>query len=116
MKKVLTVLSLIEVLGLTMSSANAAPGGPGGPGGPRGGHHVVHAGPGMHHRPHHGGHRMAPPPPRHHHYHGGIGIVGGVLARRSYWGYPYYDYRLGLYDDFYYRPYRPYNAGFYIRF
>ena len=57
-----------------------------------------------------------PPPPR---YNRGSVFVGGVLARRSCWGYSdcYYN-RLGWCDDFYYppRPPRPpvYDGGMYI--
>mgnify|MGYP003295681469 CR=1 FL=1 len=67
MKKVLSVLGLIAILGIT-SPAMAPPGhhGPGGHG-PHGGGHRIHAG--AHHRPH------IAPPHRHHHYHYGHGGV-----------------------------------------
>ena len=114
MKKILSVLSLIAILGVT-TPAFAGPGGPhGGPhGGPRhgGGHHHIQAG---HH--HHPGHHIRP--------HGGISIHAGH-PRHSYWGgfrggywrSPYCDYRLGWCDS-YYSPYIvPYNgASFSIRF
>lgn len=92
MKKVLSLLSLIAVFSI-ISPVYAAPGG--GPGGPPPGG-ALHAGPGIHrgHRPPSG--RIAPPPPPR--YYRGSAIIGGVLARRSCWGYPYCDYRVGLYD------------------
>lgn len=100
MKKVLSVLGLIAILG-TAAPANAAPGG--------------HKGPhGGFHRPPHTVVHVAPRPP--HHYDRGSAFVGGVLARRSYWGYPHCGYRLGWYDDFC-RPYPPtFTSGIYIRF
>lgn len=114
MKKVLSLLGLIALLGLAMP-ANAAPP-------PIGGFHggqMVQAGPSF--GPHGGPRRDwgAPPPPPRHHYGRGNVVVGGVLARRSYWGYPYgYDCRLGWCDDFYPPPpppmYRP--SGVYINF
>ena len=115
MKKVLSVLSLVAVLGLT-SPAFAGPHGPGGPGGPgphHGGGHRIQAG--AHHRPH-----MAP---RHHH--GGVVIHAGY-PRHSYrygsgygpryWGSPWCDYRLGWGDPYcgYYMPMS--GASFAIRF
>ncbi|MGYP000034941949 len=109
MKKVLSLLSLVALLGLAIP-ANAAPPPPMGRG------HMVQAG------PHHGNHRPprrdwgAPPPPR---YERGSVVVGGVLARRGYWSYPYcYDYRLGWYDDFYAPPPPPryYGSGVYVNF
>lgn len=133
MKKALSVLSLIAILGMS-TPAMAAPGGPGGPGGhggpPRhGGGHVVHAG--HHHRPpamhHHGHHR--PPVMHHHHYrpHGGVYISTGYPRHRywggygvGYWGSNWCDYRLGYYDPYICPPPRPYipmsNVGFSIRF
>ena len=120
MKKVLSVLGLIGILSLA-APVNAVP--IGGPGGPHGGHHggqMVVAGPNYGHRPPRGGRQWGPPPPPH--YNRGGAIVGGVLARRSYWGYPYCDYRLGWCDDFYYRPCPPpplpagFSTGVFIRF
>ena len=113
MKKILSVLSLVAVLGLT-SPAFAAPHGPGGPGahGPHGGGgHRIHAG--AHHRPH-----MAP-----RHRQGGIMIHTGYPRHgywRSYgpryWGGPWCDYRLGWGDPYcsYYPPLN--GASFSIRF
>ena len=95
MKKVLSVLSLIAILGLT-TPAFAAPGGHGGPGGhgPHGGGHQIHAG--AHHRPH-----MTP---RYHHHHGGVRIYSSYPRhsywygyRGGYWGDPWCNYRLGCY-------------------
>lgn len=116
MKKALSVLSLIAILGLT-SPAMAAPGGHGGPG--RG--HVVHAG--HHHRPpamhHHRHHR--PPVIHSHHYrpHGGVYINTGYPRHRywssygaGYWGDPWCDYRLSWCGPYHY-PYRP-HAGVYF--
>ncbi len=100
MKKVLSILSLIAVFA-TLSPAYAGPG--------KG--HVVHAGPEVHHRPPH--HVMAPPPPPPRYYRGSA-VIGGVLARRSCWGSPYCNYRLGWYDDYYYQP--CYRDGVYINF
>lgn len=115
MKKVLSLLGLIAILSSTVPCYAHG-------GGPMGGHggQIVQAG------PHHGGNMgrppmdrnwgAPPPPPR---YNRGTVFVGGVLARRSCWGYSdcYYN-RLGCYDDFYYppRPPRPpiYNGGMYI--
>ena len=113
MKKVLSVLSLLALLSVAMP-ANAAP-----PpaGGGHGGGQMVQAGPGFrgHGDPHRGDWGAPPPPPRAYHGRGSI-VVGGVLARRSYWGYPYgYDCRLGWCDDFFPPPppiYRP--SGVYI--
>ena len=114
MKKVLSILGLIAILGMS-APAFAAPGGhgPGGHGGhgPHGGGgHRIHAG--AHHRPH-----IAPP--RHHH--GGMVIHSGYHHprhshwhgyRTGYWGSPWCDYRLGWYDPYCY-PYRP-LAGVYF--
>lgn len=107
MKKVLSLLSLIAIFSIT-SPVCAAPGG--GPGGPPPGQ-VLHAGPGIHrgHRPPAGW--GAPPPPPPHRYHRGSAIIGGVLARRSCWGYPYYDYRVGMYG---YYPPPCYGNGVYL--
>ena len=102
MKKVLSVLSLIAVLGLTSPAFAGPHGGPGGPGGhgPHGGGgHRIHAG--AHHRP-----QMAP---RHHHHHGGVRVYTGHYPRHSYWygyragywGSPWCDYRLGCYPYHY---------------
>ena len=116
MKKVLSVLGLIAILGIT-SPAMAAPGhhGPGGHG-PHGGGHRIHAG--AHHRPH-----IAPPHRHHHHHygHGGIMIHSGHHPRHSYryghgfgyWGSHWCDYRLGYCDPYFYGPYRP-HAGVYL--
>ena len=115
MKKVLSVLGLIAILGLT-SPAFAAPHGPGshggpGGGGPHGGGHRIHAG--AHHRPH-----IAP---RHHH--GGMVIHAGYPRhsyrygyRHGYWRNPWCDYRLGWGDPYcsYYYPMG--GASFSIRF
>lgn len=107
MKKVLCILMLTGIVGLS-SSAIAAPGGPGGPG--RG--HIINAGPGKH-RPI-GHHRYIAPPPPHGHYYRGNAVIGGVFARRSCWGYPYrYDCRLGWCDNYYYPPVYP-GSGVYI--
>ena len=119
MKKVLSILSIMAIFGL-MAPAFAAPEGHGRPGGHHGGppshgaHHRIHAGY-NHHRPHVVHHSR----PHHvyHGHHGGHIHVGGVLARRSYWGYPYgCDYRLSWCDD-YYHP-RPYygGSGVYLNF
>lgn len=99
MKKVLSLLGLIAIFSI-VSPAYA---------GGRG--EVIHAGPGMHRqmRPHGGWY--APPPPPHKHYRGSA-VIGGVLARRSYWGPAYCDYRLGWCD--YYTP--QYSSNIYIRF
>ena len=98
MKKVLSVLGLIAIIGLT-SPAFAGPHGPGSPGGhggPRHHGHVIHAG---HHRPPH----MSP---RHHH--GGFHIHAGYPRhgywrsyRTGYWGDPWCDYRLGWCSPYY---------------
>lgn len=100
MKKTLSILGLIAILGLT-TPAFAAPHGSGGPAGhgPHGGGHRVHAG--AHHRPHH----VAP------HHHGGSFVHIGHHPRHSAWyGYrashrwcPYCGYRLG---------YCPHYSGF----
>lgn len=114
MKKVLSLLGLIAVISMTNLAQAAPPPPPGG----HGHGHVVAAGPGHAgmHRPAHG-HYAPPPPPPHRHYYRGGAVIGGVLARRSYWRYPYEcDYRLGWCDDFYYVP-RPYHRnGVYINF
>lgn len=109
MKKVLALIGLFAILGMAVP-ANAAPP-------PPAGGHGVHAG--YHHR---GGHRHCDVPPPRADYGKGNVVVGGVLARRSYWGYPYsYNCRLGWCDDYYYYP--PMrdggvyvNVGFPIRF
>ena len=117
MKKVLAFLGLFAMLSLAMP-ANAAPPPAGGPHGGQ----MIQAGP---HRGHYGAPRRrwdAPPPPPRDYYGRGSVVVGGVLARRGYWGYPYgYDCRLGWCDDFYYYPPAPpsrvyVNLGFPIRF
>lgn len=118
MKKVLSILSLIAILGLSspVFAAPNGPGGHGGPGGPgpRGGHHI-HAG--SHHR-----HHMAP---RHHH--GGGMIHVGHYPRHNYWrsygphywGNHWCDYRLGCYGPYYpaFGVHIPMgNASFSVRF
>lgn len=117
MKKVLSVLSLVALLGLT-APANAVP--PPHAGGPMGKGHMVQAGPGFH--GHSGPRRCnwgAPPPPPRAYYGRGSVVVGGVLARRSYWGYPYgYDCRLGWCEGYYPPPCPPvnYRPNVYIDF
>ena len=119
MKKFLSVLSIITILSM-MTPAFADPGRHSGPGGPGGGHHRAphHISAGHHHRHSIRHHHPAPPPRIHNYHHHGAHVhVGGVLARRSYWGYPYgCDYRLGWCDDYYYsRPIRPYyGSGVYV--
>lgn len=116
MKKVLSILGLIAIIGTT-TPVLAAPGGPGGPHGGHGRHHgghQIHAG--MHHRPH-----MAP----RHHGHGGVVIHTGYPRhsywggyRSGYWGSNWCNYRLGCCDPYYYST--PYiavpGASFSIRF
>ena len=95
MKKVLSVLGLIAILGIT-SPVFAGPHGPGGQGHHGGGGHRIHAG--VHHRPHmaprhhHGGMIHVGHHPRHSHWHG---------YRTGYWGSPWCDYRLGCCPYFY---------------
>ena len=121
MKKILSVLGLIAILGMT-SPVMAAPGGPGGHhgghhGGPRhgGGHHIAPP-------HHHGGHHVR-------HHHGGVSFHVGSPRHRhwcnygaGYWGNPWYNPRLGWYSDYYYPtstyiPYvPPHGASFSIRF
>ncbi len=117
MKKVLSVLSLVALLGLA-TPANAVPPPPHA-GGPMGRGEIVHAGSGFHG---HGNPRRydwgAPPPPRAYYGRGSV-VVGGVLARRSYWGYPYgYDCRLGWCEGYYPPPCPPvsYRPNVYIDF
>ncbi len=108
MKKVLSLLSLIAIFSIS-APAYAAPPPPPGHGAPPPGQ-ILHAGPGRVRRPPVGwGAPPPPPPPR---YHGGSAIIGGVLARRSCWGYPYCDYRVGLYD--WYPPPAYYGSGVYL--
>lgn len=114
MKKVLSLLGLVALLGLVMP-ANAAPPPQGEPHGGQ----MVQAGPNFGPQ---GGPRRdwgAPPPQRHHYGRGNV-VVGGVLARRSYWSYPYvYDYRLGWHDDYFVPPLPPrpyYGSGVYVNF
>lgn len=97
MKKVLSVLCLFGLLSFAMPVEAA----------PRGGHggQIVVAGPSYGHCPHQGRHQWGPPPPPRYNRNGAV--VGGVLARRSYWSYPYYNYRLNWYDNFYYPPCPP---------
>ena len=102
MKKLLSAIGLIAILGMT-SPVLAAPGGHGGPvghgpGGPRGphggGHHHISAG--HHHRHHvrpHGGFTVHAGHPRHHYWYG---------YRSGYWGGPYCNYRLGWCDPYLY--------------
>ena len=118
MKKVLSVFSLLALLSLAMP-ANAAP--PPHAGGPMGNGQIVHAGPGFrgHGGPHRGGWGAPPPPPPRAYYGRGSVVVGGVLARRSYWGYPYgYDCRLGWCEGYYPPPCPPvsYRHNVYIDF
>ena len=76
MKKVLSILGLVAILGLTTPAFAAPHGGPGGPHG--GGGHRIHAG--AHHRPH-----MAPS-----HHHGGVRVyTSHHHPRHSHW----YGYR-----------------------
>lgn len=115
MKKVLSILGILTVL-CSSTPAFASPHGPGAP--MQSPHHqgqVVRAG---HHQMNY--HHPAPPPPPanvvYHRPHNSV-VVGGVLARRGYWGYPYcYDYRLGCCDGFYYRTYPRYHSGISVNF
>lgn len=104
MKKFLSLLGLIAIFAMT------TPAYAGGHGhGPNSG---FHGAPESHRPAPPQGNWNAPPPP-HRHYRGSA-VIGGVLARRSYWGYRdcYYD-RLGWCDDFYYPP-AYYRGGVYI--
>lgn len=108
MKRMFSIISLLAILNI-VSPAFAAPPPPGHGAPPPGGGHIIHAGPGIHRHPPVGwGAPPPPPPPR---YHGGSAIIGGVLARRSCWGYPYCDYRLGLYNWY---PAEYYGNGVYL--
>ncbi len=105
MKKTLSILSLIAILGLT-SPVFAGP--HGGHGGPHGGGHRIHAG--VHHRPHH----VASP--RYHH-HGGAMIHVGHHPRHSHW----YGYRTGYWRNSwcncrlgYYCPYHYPGVGLHV--
>ena len=118
MKKVLSVLGLIVILGMT-SPAFAGPHGPGGPGGHGG--HGMHGGPHGGHRIHAGAHHRPHMAPRHHH--GGMVIHAGYPRhnyrygyRHGYWRGPWCDYRLGWGDPYcgYYYPMS--GASFSIRF
>ena len=113
MKKLFTLLGLIGILVMS-TPVFAAPMGAA-PGGHRG--QMVHAGPGMARPPQGGGHHMSPPPPPPaHSYYRGSAVIGGVLARRSYWGYRncYYN-RLAYCNDYYYRPIPAYyGSGVYV--
>lgn len=113
MKKILSVLSVIAILGMA-TPVMAAPGG--GPGG-----HGRHGGgPGVHGGPH-GGHRIHAGAPHHRHIrpHGGITVHTGHYPRHSYWrsygprywGGPWCDYRLGWYDTYY--PCRPHTGVYF---
>lgn len=116
MKKVLSILSLVAMLGLAVP-ANAAPPPP--PNAPMGGE-IIQAGPHYGHgAPHRNDWGAPPPPPPRTYYGRGSVVVGGVLARRSYWGYPYgYNCRLGWCDEFYPPPCPPvtYRPDIYINF
>ena len=98
MKKVLSILGLIAILGIT-TPAFAGPHGPGGPAG-----HGPHGGVRIYTGHHH---------PRHSHWYG---------YRTGYWGSPWCDYRLGWCAPYY--PCRPHagvhfpigGAGVSIRF
>ena len=105
MKKVLSIFSLIAILGL-FSPAFAGPGGPGGSGGPGG--PGGHGGPRGHHGvPHRGGHHISAGHhhmhrPHHYRPHGGVYIHTGYPRhsywgsyRTHYWGNSWCDYRLG---------------------
>ena len=112
MKKVLSILGLIAILGIT-TPAFAGPHGPERPAshGPHGGGgHKIHAG--SHHRPHiaprhHGGFIIHAGYPRHSYRH---------VYRHGYWRTPWCDYRLGWGDPYcgYYYPMG--GASFSIRF
>ncbi len=109
MKRVISLLSLIAIISITAPAYAAPPGG--GPPGPPPGGHVLHAGPGIHRgHPHPAGLRTPPPPPPR--YYRGSAIIGGVLAGRSCWGYPYCDYRVGMYG--YYPQPCYYGSGVYL--
>lgn len=112
MKKVLSILGILAIVGLSTAPALAAPG-PGGPhsGGP-------HHGAPIHRNVHHGGKHTPPPPPRMHHsphHNRGYISVGGVLARPSYWG-NYYgcNCRLGWHNHHHHHHYPYYGNGAYI--
>ena len=103
MKKVLSIFCLLSALNLAIPAFAAPP--------PHAKGHRVVAGPRYHHPPHVKHHPKC---------YSGNAVIGGVLARRSCWGYPYCDYRLGCYDDFYYYPAPKsgiyVNVGFPVRF
>lgn len=114
MKKIFSLLAILTVFSLTAPAFAAPPPHQGGHGSmpPQ---HIVMAG--YHHHHHYGGgyRHPAPPPPPPVYYHSHRGaVIGGVLARRSYWSYPYCDYRLGWYDDFCMPP--RYSSGVYVNF
>ena len=114
MKKVLAVLGLVAILGIT-TPVMAAPS-----------HGGMHGGMGVHGGAVHTVHRGHPaPPPRHYvRPHSGITIYGSYPRhgyrygyRSCYWNDPWCDYRLGWYDGVYCRPYVPVGGiGVNIRF
>ena len=113
MKKALSILGILAIVGVLGTPALAAP--------MHGGHHM--GGP-MHGHVKHSHHRpMHTPPPRihHHHYNNGYISVGGVLARHNYW-HNYYGCNCQLGWNHHYR-HCPYfrnsayiNVGIPIRF
>lgn len=111
MKKFLSLLGLMAVLGMS-APAFAAPPPPRGPMGAQGGQ-VIHAGAGMHRQPHYDRGWGAPPPPRGH-FNRGNAVIGGVLVRRSCWNNYFYDSRMSFCDDYVVRPH--FGGGIYIRF
>lgn len=108
MKKILSVLSLVAILGLATPAFAAPHGGPMGP--EMGSRPSIQAG--AHHKP-----NMAPP---HHGHHGDV-VVNAGCPRHSYWsGYRtgywcsnWCDYRLGWCEPCPPPPYRP-HAGVYF--
>lgn len=112
MKKVLSVLGILAVIGFATTPAFAAPPHHGG-----GGHHGAPHQSQIHH--HRGKH--TPPPRIHRHYHNrGYVSVGGMFARPSYWRhYHGCNCRLGMHHH-HNCPYYGYgayvNVGIPIRF
>lgn len=98
MKKILSILSLVAILGLTTPAFAAPHGGHGGHHSGHAGGHRIHAG--AHHRPH-----MTT---NHHRHHGGIMIHTGY-PRHTHWRCyrhgirmcPWCYDRLGFYNNFY---------------
>ena len=114
MKKILSILSIVVIVGFATTPAFAAPH-------HGGGHGYGHGRP-VHSQIHHGNRHHRPAPVIHNHYHNsGYISAAGLFARPGYWrNYYGCNCRLGLHNHYHHCPYYRntgyVNVGIPIRF